>query len=303
MQALAGVLVRWLLLAGVLVGLGAAVFRFAVLGRLASLVGAGADPDAAPVARRGAALAVAAAVLVLLAAAGRLVLQILELRDPDLELAPQVHALFLRTTWGHDWFAQVGAALALAIGGLAARRGRRGGWLLVLVAAVVLAWTPAFAGHAIGSERMTALAVIADGLHVLGAGSWLGAMTVLASGLVLARRSGQGPIGAATVAAFSPLALAGSGLVVVSGLFSTWVHLTALSDLWASRWGRVLLLKLALLGAMMALGAWNWRRAGPALRASGDVGPMLRSVRAELAVGALLVLVTAVLIGTPQPGE
>jgi len=302
-QGLAGALVRWLLLAGILLGVGATLFRFAVLGRLASFVGAAADPDAAPAARRGATLALTAALAVLVAAAGRLVLQILDLRDPDLALAPQVRALLLNTSWGRDWFAQVGAAAALAIGAGAARRGRRSGWILALVAAVLLAWTPAFAGHAIGTERHTALAVLADGLHVLGAGAWLGAMAALGSALALARRSAQAPIGAAMVTAFSPLALAGAGLVATSGLVSSWVHLAALSDLWTSGWGRVLIGKLALVAGMMALGAWNWRRAGPALRAGGDVGPMLRSVRAELVVGALIVLATAILIGTAQPGE
>ena len=301
MQDLAGVLVRWLSLAGILVGVGAVAFRFAVLGRPAFLPDA--DANAALAARRAALLALTAAALILVAGACRFVLELLELRDPDLSLLPQVTSLLLYTTWGWDWIAQVCAAVALALGGRQAGLGRVTGWALASVAALVLAWTPAFAGHAVSSDRWPALAVLADGIHVLGAGAWLGAMAALAVALVLARRSGQGRIGSALVAAFTPLALVGSGLVVVSGLFSTWVHLTALSDLWASRWGRVLLLKLALLAAMMALGAWNWRRAGPALRASGDVGPMLRSVRAELAVGALLVLATAVLIGTAQPGE
>jgi putative copper export protein len=249
-------------------------------------------------------LTLVAALLVIVGAAARLVLQILELRDPDLALGPQVRALLLHTSWGRDWFAQVALAAALAIGGAAAGRGGRLGWPLATASAILLAWTPAFAGHAIGSERWTGMTVIADGLHVVGGGAWLGAMAVLAAALVLARDRGQQPIAAAMVAAYSPLALAGAGLVAASGLVSTLVHLSGpLSDLWRTAWGRTLLVKLALVALMLALGAWNWRRAGPALRGSGAVGPMLRSVRAELAVGGLIVLATAVLIATAPPGE
>jgi len=299
---LAGALDRWILLAGILLVIGAPAFRLAVLGRMT--FHPDADADGAPAARRVAGLALAAAALILVAGAGRFVLQALDLRDPDLPLLPQLTALLFATTWGWVWIAQMCAALAVVLAASLARRGRRLGWAILAAAALVLAWTPALAGHAVSSSRWTALAVLSDGLHVLGAGAWLGAMAALAEGLVLARRFGQGRIGEAMVGAFSPMALAGAILVAVSGLVSTWVHLAGgLSDLWTTRWGRTLLLKLALVAIMAALGAWNWRRAGPALREGGDVGPMLRSVRAELVTGALIVLATAVLIGTAQPGE
>ena len=76
-----------------------------------------------------------------------------------------------------------------------------------------------------------------------------------------------------------------------------------MSALWQSRYGRTLLLKLGAVLLMASAGAWNWRRAGPALGGGGSIQPMRRSVAAELLVGALVVLATAILVVTPPPGE
>ncbi len=62
-------------------------------------------------------------------------------------------------------------------------------------------------------------------------------------------------------------------------------------------------MKLAILGGVAALGAYNWRIATPRLRVSGDVQGIRRSALIELALAAALVAVTAVLVATPLPGE
>jgi copper transport protein len=78
-------------------------------------------------------------------------------------------------------------------------------------------------------------------------------------------------------------------------------QLGAVSDLWATPYGRALLLKLALLAAVAALGWHHWRRAGPRLGTAEAVPPLRRSIRAEVALGALVLLVTAVLVALPTP--
>ena len=99
--------------------------------------------------------------------------------------------------------------------------------------------------------------------------------------------------------AFSPVALACAGVVAVTGVAAAWWHLGALSALWTSAYGRTLLLKLGLLTLVAAIGAYNWRRVRPTLGHEPGARRLQRSSAAELAVGALVVTVTAVLVATP----
>lgn len=299
--ALAGALTRWLLFAGILVQVGAAAFRFLVLPRVR---GIGAEALHRRAAERAAGLAVAAACLTIVAALARLPLQLLDIRDPLAPLAPQARALILQTMWGKAWFAQLGAAVLSLAGFAFARGGRRSGaWVLAAGASAALAFTPAFAGHAIGSERLAGLAVAADGVHVLAAGAWLGAMVVLYAGITLPREIDQAGLAGALIASFSPLALASAAALGLTGAIASWLHLGVVAALWQSRYGRRLLVKLGAVGLVALLGAFNWRRAGPKLMYDNDVEPMQRSIRAELMVGVLVLFATAVLVATPPPGE
>ena len=93
-------------------------------------------------------------------------------------------------------------------------------------------------------------------------------------------------------------------MLVLTGLFSAWLHLGSLDALWSSGYGRTLGLKLLLFVPLFATGAYNWLRVRPAL-ASGDA-PARRirlSGGVELAVAVAVILVTAVLVATPPPRD
>jgi putative copper export protein len=64
----------------------------------------------------------------------------------------------------------------------------------------------------------------------------------------------------------------------------------------------VLLLKLACLVGVAGLGAFNWRVVQPRLEAGTGDELLRRSAWAELGLGALLIIVTAVLVALPAPG-
>ena len=298
--AVLATLTRWVLLAAVLMQAGAAAFRFIVLPRLR---GEGATGIARSAATRAARLGLTGACLLLVAALARLPLQLLDVSDPASPLLPQMHALMVHTMWGKTWHAQLALALVSAILFAVARGGRLVPWVLAALASIAVAFTPALSGHAIGSERLTDLAIVADGVHVLAASAWLGAMLMLFSTVTLPRDAGHEALAGALVASFSTMALIAVATAIVSGTFSAWLHISPLSALWQSRYGRRLLLKLGAVAIMAGLGAFNWRRAGPKLLRDNDVAPMRRSIRAELVTGALVLLATAVLIATPPPGE
>src|SRR5690606_3764126 len=137
--------------------------------------------------------------------------------------------------------------VVIAIAGFhLARRARAGGWVVALAGVLVLAVTPALSGHAASAPRLTAVAVLVDTLHVIGAGGWLGSLLVLlAAGLPAALRSpnaGRGADVANLVNAYSPTALIFAGTMVVSGVFAAWLHAGISSALWESGYGQTLLL-------------------------------------------------------------
>jgi copper transport protein len=181
---------------------------------------------------------------------------------------------------------------------LAAARVELGWWLAGLG---LLADT--FQGVLVGGAWTRAV----NPVHVLVGGLWLGTLLVLAvAGLapVLrdeAARARRGALVADMVNGFSPLAL-GCGLVLVaSGLTTAWLHLHTLDALWTTTYGKVLLVKLCVVGVVFALGAWNWRRQRPRLGTEDAGRALRRSALAELAVATLVLAITSVLVTVPSP--
>ncbi|HEX2094480.1 MAG TPA: copper resistance protein CopC [Longimicrobiaceae bacterium] len=304
--------VRWLTFVGILGVIGAATFRFAVLPLVRKR---GTPPGVAVLdtATAGAArLGLLAAGVVMGAAVPRLLAQSAALHGGRGPLdAGLIATMLTRTVWGWGWWLQcVGGLLALAGFVLARKRGRRAvetrtGWMLVAVGATVLAFSPALSGHAASVRTGMALAVLADGIHVLGAGGWLGGLLfVVAAGIPAAMRLEEGTRGravAALVDAFSPTALVFAGLVAATGVITAGLHLGSIPALWQSAYGRTLLLKLAVLSTVFGTGGYNWLRVRPGLGHGSGMERLRRTATVELAVGALVLAVTAVLVATATP--
>jgi putative copper export protein len=259
-----------------------------------------------------------AALALLPAALVRWVAQVRDMADPS-DPSPEWRALSMAVTghtrWGRIFVAHVllailaAVAFAVARAGTAVRAGRpgrpgrRAAWIVAGVAALGLAITPALSGHAAEAEQMSALVVTADVLHVLAGGLWLGTLAVLAC-VGLTRRTTTIESVTETVNAFSPLALSSAAVIAVSGVVAGWAHLGVLSALWTTRYGQTLVVKLAVVGLVLAAGAFNWRRLTPRLAARDAAAQptFARAVATELTLGVLVFLVTAILVATPLPG-
>lgn len=178
-------------------------------------------------------------------------------------------------------------------------------WLLAGLGALALALAPALSGHAAAAPRLGPFAILADALHVLAAGGWIGGLLVLvAAGVPAAmqlEREERGPAVAALVTAFSPTALAFAGALTLTGLFAAWLHMGSIPALWESGYGRTLLVKLGVLSGVFATGAYNWLKVKPALGDELGATRLRRSAKVEIAIGALVFLVTAVLVATAPP--
>lgn len=299
--------VRWLTFVGLLGVIGAVAFRAAVLAR----AGRGADAETAGVlhrmARNAAPGGLIAALLLLFALGLRLFAQWVALNGADAAFnAAGLGVLLGNTVWGWGWLLQAAGIALVTVGFLLVYRGAAGAaaWGTALLGAVLLAFTPALSGHAAAAG---VLAIVLDGLHVLGAGGWLGSLLfVVAVGLPDALRQTGGERGvlvARLINAFSPIALAFAAVVVGTGVVSAWLHMGGVSPLWQSGYGRTLLVKLGVLSVVFATGAYNWLRVKPALGTEQAALHLRRSATLELAAGVVVLAVTAVLVATPPPAE
>jgi len=193
---------------------------------------------------------------------------------------------------------QLALALAAALGlALAAARARIG-WALAAIGTLLAPLTPALFGQ---------WARLATPAHRLFAGLWIGTLfllvaagigTVLQSTLPPARR---GEAVAALVHAFSPLALTAAALLAVCGAITAWQHLHVLSNLWTTPYGVTLIVKLAMVGVVLALGAWNWRRQKPRLGTEDGARSLRGTATGELVAAFVVLAITAVLVSLPSP--
>ena len=292
----AGLVVRWLYFVTIALMVGTAAVVLLVIAPAAVR-----GESAAPRALRGArGLALLAGGVALLVAAGRLGMQarsLFGLEAPDGALA----TLVFGSAWGWAWILSVAGAALVLVGAAAGRSvGRLGPWWVVAAGAGLAVLSRVPSGHAWGvTGGARILAVAADGIHLLGAGLWVGALGVLALVAlpVLAREDGAEQSGDAAlwVHSFSRVALAGFLLLAASGVASASVQIGSLAGLTGTVYGRTLLVKLALLVAPLALGFYHWRVVRPRLAAEVPPG-FRRTAVLEFALGLTVVAAAAVLV-------
>jgi copper transport protein len=173
----------------------------------------------------------------------------------------------------------------------------------------------ALTGHTRSMEPAVA-AYVADGAHLLAGAAWFGGLVALV-GIVRERRGQDEALGAAeAVVRFGSLAAASVAVVALTGATLSWVEVGSASALTSTDYGRLLLVKVALVAVVVGLAAWNRFRLVPhvaaaALAAStegleGDGGgpgePAWRRltsvVRAEALVLVVVLAVTSALVVT-----
>jgi copper transport protein len=211
------------------------------------------------------------------------------------------------------------------------------GWWYAGAAVVggALVCTPGLAGHAsTGDHRALALAV--DAVHVAAMAVWLGGLAVLAA-VVMPRRDVDEL--RVVVPRFSRVALACVVALVATGVVHSWRLVGGLDALRDSEFGRVLVVKLVvfalllvaatlsreLVGRLVPIPAREeYARtgpdrvkvpvvrggavdegapAGPDRRTARELTALRRSVWAEVALGAAVLAVTALLVNAAPPAD
>jgi putative copper resistance protein D len=185
-------------------------------------------------------------------------------------------------------------------------------WVVTLAAGIALA-TLAWTGHGAMDEGATGwVHLLADVLHLLAAGAWVGALL----GLMLLVTRAPGRVDDAhlglTHRALHGFGLVGTivvGTIVVTGLVNVWllVGIGHLSSLASTLYGQLLIAKLALFGVMLGLASLNRYRLTPRFEAAivtadhrGALGVLRRSLAVETAC-VVAILAFVAWLGTLQP--
>lgn len=300
------VAIRWFTYVAVLGLIGAAAFRFAVLGRVARHGEAATDTLIPTAAEASASVGAVSSGLLLIAAALRLVAQTFAMHGSADGLQPAAMLpMITGTTWGVGWVMLIAAGVIGLVGFLGARRHESWGWRIAAVGGVLAAVALSLSGHAVAVPTWQGVAVTADAIHVIGAGGWLGSLGVLLiAGVPAARRLEpmlRDAAVAALVRAFSPTALVAAALVSGTGLIAAWLHVGSPSALWSSDYGRLLLIKVAVVALVACTGAYNWRRVLPKLGEETGTVRVQRSARVEVAIAVVVLIITAILVATSPP--
>ena len=304
------VFARWLTFAATVLVIGVCAIGVAVLPRTS------VHTDVRRLLARDAVrVGVAACLAMFPASILRLTDQLLALRSPGDPIVAGLGALLGSTMWGTGFLWQLASlTLALVSFTLVARHPTSSGWWgLAVLGALGLGVTPALQGHAVGNETNTVVALVTDALHVLGAGLWIGGIAVIgwlgiavpnAEGVVHPTRASDAETRLRLLVPLVPrVALSGAAVLTSSGVVASVLNLRDVRDLWSSDWGRYVLLKAILVVFIASLGAINWRRLGPRLHEDGVGQTLRRSLLIELAAAAIVLVVTALLVVTPLPGE
>ena len=150
-------------------------------------------------------------------------------------------------------------------------------------------------GHAAGASDHH-LATSAMFLHLAASALWLG---VIATLLLM-----RGPLGTDAKPAVrrgSRIALWAAVTIIVSGVANAWIRLASPADLVTTGYGRLLLLKIALMSLAIALAAWHRRTTLPRLTDAQVRDRFWRVMLVDVGALVAVVLIAVVLSGTAPP--
>jgi putative copper resistance protein D len=194
------------------------------------------------------------------------------------------------------WSTPVGTALALRLVGLALLItglffGSLGLWVSVF-GGILAIWSFDHVGHV--SSRETTFLDIALTVHLVAVAFWIGILTPLKR---MASTAATYPIAAQVGHRFGQIAFVVVPLLIIAGGYMGYALVGSISALFWTGYGQVLILKVALVAALLGLAAYNKWRFIPGLQ-TGDTkagAHLKKSLTIEWVAVLLILVATAVL--------
>ena len=151
-----------------------------------------------------------------------------------------------------------------------------------LLGGVMLVTIP-LTGHAGATPQGRFFAIAADWTHLAATAVWLGGLVSLLATVTVLDRDGDRALLNAVAHRFSRVARVCVAALVATGVYSAWLHLPSWSSFLTSDYGRVLLVKLGLVGGVLVIAATNLRGVLPALARGGSAADPARDLAFERA--------------------
>jgi len=257
------VLVQWLNFLGIVLLVGGVVFRWAVLDRsLAILDPASPELASAEAASHRDLKRWIGGCLILLGIVSfvDLILRAQMMSGKSFsELSGVLPVVLFQTHVGKTWLAKM--AVLCFWGGLwffMKESPRPGQQPLLLLASAGLCLIVSLAGHAADQGNFS-LSLLMDWLHVIAVSSWAGGLVPLRFLLprVMGPLDEKSRLRLVTAGChhFSKMAVRCVAILILTGIYNTWLQVATLAALATTSYGITLLLKLGLVAAMLGLGA------------------------------------------------
>ena len=220
---------------------------------------------------------------------------------------PQILGLVLtQTLFGQVWTIRAALVIVVAACIVLVWRSRESQVPAFVKAGVVLTGallaTVAWAGHAAGeagNDRIVHL--VADIAHLLAAGAWLGALLPFAVALSRMRAAaslGAFDVAVQTVRRFSMLGIVSVATLAVSGVVNALYTVGTIHGLFGTVYGLLVLVKVMLFSAMVAVAGFNRKRLTPRLSQQTampvrgvSLHQLARNARIEAGIGLVLLAV------------
>jgi putative copper resistance protein D len=210
-----------------------------------------------------------------------------------------VFTVIAQTRFGQAWIVRIALCTLLALS-LTSPVFIRWRAVPIAIAAVLLA-SPAWTGHAGATAGLSGrFHLTADVLHLLAAGAWVGALPPLVLVLATAQRNRANKMTAAITSRFSVMGIVCVGTLLITGIVNSWYLVGNVDNLFSSSYGRLVLLKIAVFAAMVAIAAINRFRLTPKLRSPGIARQLARNALTETGLGLIAIFLAAAL-GSMEP--
>ena len=165
-----------------------------------------------------------------------------------------------------------------------------------LVLSLGLASGLSLSGHSAVDPPSSKWSELADWVHLSAASMWAGGLVMLLV-VFLTVPALRRP----AFVQFARLAPVLIGLLLAAGIYLSVLRLPALSDLWTTGYGHVLIVKLSLVGLALAWGGFHHFVVEPRLGRPGVAGRVRGSLAGEMTVGLAVLLVAAFLVNSKPP--
>lgn len=168
-------------------------------------------------------------------------------------------------------------------------------WVMIAGMVAVVA-SFALDGHSVDSGI---IGRIASMVHVVAAGVWFGGLIVMGDTLIRRWKAAVDTDAAFMAVRFSRVAAVSLTFVAIAGIVLTWTIVDAPSEILTTAWGRLLLIKVALVAVVAAIGAYNHFRIVPGITddaADHKAALLRRTTRIESAILVAVLGITAILV-------